>query len=87
MPSVRCAAAAFLNISTNISSTFKSSIIGARKGGSGNGLLRTSDISMDAFVARDFDDNSGNWHCFGEKSTVSLTRSASVLVTYMVQHR
>ena len=66
VPSVTCAAVAFLNISSNVSSTFKSSIPGYGKGDAGNGLLVELVISMDAFVVSYFDGKDVNWHCCGK---------------------
>ena len=66
VPYVPCAAVAFLKISANVSSAFRFLIPVAGKGDAGNGFLSASVISMDDFVARNFDDNDSNWHCCGK---------------------
>ena len=87
LPSVTCADVAFLKVSANFYTAFKASISGGGKGDAGNGFLSASVISMASFIASYFDDKDSNWDFCGGNSTVSLTRSAAVLVTYIFQHQ
>ena len=56
----------FLNISANVSNSFKWSVIGSEKCDVNNGLLIASVRSMAYFVASEFDYKDGNWNCCGK---------------------